>query len=252
MGSFKDISIDVLDEFKRLMEKDKFVSGMYSRARDGTPSYADAHAFAIHAAENLKKAYASKGLTTGSITVSDAIDYIEPISGMQNLVEDYAMIVQNSLNTSAGIGVKAVKADKSMDKKRLASLAERLSDGSDDEISKTINEATVQMSQSRVDDTIRSNAKLHYEMGFSPVLIREYEGPHREHTSHGEYGDKYAEYVDCEWCKSLAGTYDYADVKASGSDVYMRHEGCRCTVTYMPSKNVRNDMSASGNAFVRW
>lgn len=35
----------------------------------------------------------------------------------------------------------------------------------------------------------------------------------------------------CEWCKNLAGTYDYP---VENEDVYRRHERCRCTVDYDP------------------
>lgn len=36
----------------------------------------------------------------------------------------------------------------------------------------------------------------------------------------------------CNWCKNLAGTYEYPDNVPK--DVYRRHENCRCQVTYDP------------------
>ena len=75
-----------------------------------------------------------------------------------------------------------------------------------------------------------------------PQIIRTYEGPH----------DERGKMVDCEWCRDLEGTYDYEDVKASGSDVYKRHEGCRCTVSYVPGSKGSSQMRRKGNAFVRF
>ncbi len=51
----------------------------------------------------------------------------------------------------------------------------------------------------------------------------------------------------CEWCDNLAGTYTYPDVP---SDVYRRHENCRCTVIYDPadgSKTVQDMRSKKWN-----
>ena len=58
--------------------------------------------------------------------------------------------------------------------------------------------------------------------------------------------------VDCQWCKSLSGTFDYQAVRASGSDVYKRHESCRCVVTYIPDKGQNIKMRSRGNAFTRF
>lgn len=45
-----------------------------------------------------------------------------------------------------------------------------------------------------------------------------------------------AESGACKWCRALEGTYLYKDVKSTGSDVYRRHEFCRCIVTYENGK----------------
>jgi hypothetical protein len=72
-------------------------------------------------------------------------------------------------------------------------------------------------------------------MGLQAKIIRE-TGPAETRTiTRGKYTASYN--VPCPWCENLAGTYDYADVKATGSDVYRRHENCRCIVTYQQGAN---------------
>ncbi|MDY6065272.1 MAG: ADP-ribosyltransferase, partial [Finegoldia sp.] len=48
-------------------------------------------------------------------------------------------------------------------------------------------------------------------------------------------------YNACKWCRSLAGTYFYNEVKATGNDVWRRHRSCRCyVIDYHPGKKPRN------------
>ena len=39
----------------------------------------------------------------------------------------------------------------------------------------------------------------------------------------------------CDWCRRLAGTYDYADVRKTGHDVWKRHAYCDCRIEYVSS-----------------
>ena len=43
----------------------------------------------------------------------------------------------------------------------------------------------------------------------------------------------------CNWCKSLAGTYHYPDVP---TDVYKRHDRCKCSVAYDPGEGKKKDV----------
>ena len=65
------------------------------------------------------------------------------------------------------------------------------------------------------DDHIRHNADVRFRAGMGPKIVR---------TAH---------FNCCEWCSSLAGTYDYEDVRDPGNDVFRRHERCKCTVSYV-------------------
>ena len=39
----------------------------------------------------------------------------------------------------------------------------------------------------------------------------------------------------CDWCRRLAGTYDYADVRKTGHDVWKRNAYCDCRIEYVSS-----------------
>ena len=65
------------------------------------------------------------------------------------------------------------------------------------------------------DDHIRHNADKRFRAGMGPKIVRT------------------AAFNCCSWCSSLAGTYDYEDVRDTGNDVFRRHERCKCIVDYV-------------------
>lgn len=145
------------------------------------------------------------------------------------------------------MNINALTPDFNID--RVKGLAKAISEADDPaQVLAYFKEQVINFSQNIVDDSVKKNINFDAELGFKPQLIREYEGPHRQHTNHNDGG----ELVDCDWCLDLAGTYDYDEVRATGSDIYKRHDGCRCTVTYIPDKYSRSRMTAMGNAFTRY
>ena len=65
------------------------------------------------------------------------------------------------------------------------------------------------------------------EFGLEEKIIR-VSGGGAVRTSKGR---KYE--IPCEWCSSLAGTYNYP---GTPKEVFQRHEYCRCAVTYSTAK----------------
>lgn len=66
------------------------------------------------------------------------------------------------------------------------------------------------------DSFIQQNAELRANVGFKTYITRE---------THGKA---------CDWCNALSGTYRYGD---EPSDIYRRHDNCRCKVTYYSTKD---------------
>jgi len=84
-----------------------------------------------------------------------------------------------------------------------------------------LDDPIVNFSQSIVDDSIDKNAKFQSKVGLRPIIKRRTFG----HA--------------CEWCRNLAGTYEYRDAP---DDIYRRHQRCRCTVEYDPGNGRMQDV----------
>ncbi|MBO4861480.1 MAG: hypothetical protein J5535_01100, partial [Firmicutes bacterium] len=65
------------------------------------------------------------------------------------------------------------------------------------------------------------NADFHYKTGLSPKIVRT------------------AEAKCCDWCASLEGEYDYP---LEDTEVYRRHDNCRCIVEYKPGDGRKQDV----------
>lgn len=231
----------VVDSFYSKYNDNKKLSRLYQKVRDGTATYAQANEYAIEVGNILAKSYRAN-LPTETMDFETALKLLNnPMNNNYKLISSYCDSVQSILNGKYRMKVNTVIPD--VDQDRITGLAKAVSTAVDEvEAVKLFGEPIINYSQSVVDDVIRENAGFASDLGFSPQIIREYEGPHNER----------GHMVDCEYCQSLAGTYDYDDVKSSGSEVYKRHEGCRCTLTYIPNKGASSRMRTSGNAFVRY
>lgn len=237
---------NITDSFFKNYESDKKITALYKKIRDGTATYDDAGNFAVRVGNNLAKAYKSN-LELELMDYDSALYYLDaPLRNNYKLISDYSIKTQNILNKKFGINVNSLAPDLNVD--RIEGLAKAISEAETETgMMELFSESIINFGQNIVDDAIEKNASFDADLGFQPQIIRTYEGPHRQHTNHKDGG----EVVDCEWCLDLAGTYDYSEVKASGTDIYKRHDGCRCTLTYIPSKGNKKAMNRSGNAFIR-
>ena len=127
--------------------------------------------------------------------------------------------IQEKMNKDAGLGIKP-KSPK-FDYDRVQGMIKELEDHADNfsDIEKSFWDQLCNFSQSVVDQSIRDNMQLMARAGIRTQVIRQ------------------AEFKACEWCRDVAGTYDYADVKETGNDVWRRHENCRCTIDYVTDRN---------------
>lgn len=129
------------------------------------------------------------------------------------LISNFAVDVQTDLNRIAGLKLKGQKPELNQD--RIDGIINRISSGENfDDIKWLLDEPLINFSQSIVDDAIKTNVDFQFKAGLQPKITRRVSG----HA--------------CDWCKNLAGTYDYPyDIP---DDLYRRHERCRCTVEYNP------------------
>lgn len=205
-------------DFREGFDKSDLITKLYAKVRDGTATYKEANAFSIEVGELLAEAYSnnlsSEVLPDGKMYYNIAKRIIEPtVQNNYELITDITSLVQKALNDEAGIGIKPIVPELNED--RIKGIIDRISsEDIFDEIKWILEEPIVNLCQSIVDDSIRVNSEFHGKSGMSPKIIRKIAGN------------------CCEWCRKVAGTYDYPDVP---KDVYRRHQRCRCTVEYYPS-----------------
>lgn len=226
----------VLDEVTRYLNakkiKSKRLEDLTRLVREGKATYTQANEFALELGNLLSQAYKVNLPIETLFTYDEASRLInKPMRGVCEEIADYCEKVQGILNKRAGLGIKAIPPP--IEAERIDGIAKAISEAETAEKAASVFEETViTLSQHMVDSSVRENAKFHDSIGLKPQIIRKYEGGHFRR----------GKFVDCKWCKSLAGVYDYAEVSNKGNDVYRRHEGCRCTVEYIPTKGSKQDV----------
>lgn len=212
-------------DFQKNFDQSKRIQGLYDKIRDGTATYAEANDFSIETgsilADTFSKKISSEILPDGKMYYNIARQTIEAmLINNYDLISDMSCQVQNVLNQSAKIGIKAIKPE--LNQSRIDGIVNKVSDADDfDKVSWVLNEPVKNFSQSIVDDTIKVNAEFHGKSGMQPRIVRKVAGN------------------CCDWCKNLAGSYLYPDVP---QEVYQRHQYCRCTVEYDPGDGRRQNV----------
>lgn len=216
---------DIVPELLALIEKE-FDEGTYDSEilkkavkalNDEEATYKDANEFAIEVGVILalvfKKIITANRLPDGKLYYNIASRILNPTMGKNHeLISGYAADVQTVLNHKAGLRIKGLKPELNQD--RIDGIVDRVSSEDDfNKIKWMLDEPITNFSQSIVDDAVRTNIEFQAKAGLSPELKRIVVGD------------------CCDWCKALAGTYEYGD---EPEDVYRRHRFCRCRVEFHP------------------
>lgn len=225
----EDISPALLEQIQRsfqaAFDRDTQIQAVYQAIEAGTATYAQANEFAVRVGELLAEAFgenlSSAALPDGRMYYNIAQSVLTPTFRRNyELITGVTTSVQETLNTAAGLGIKAQVPAFNQD--RLDGIINRVSsEESFDDVSWILQEPVVNFSQSVVDDSIRVNAEFQTGAGLRPKIVRTLRGK------------------ACDWCRALAGTYTYPDVP---KDVYRRHENCRCTVEYDPNTGIHQNV----------
>lgn len=202
----------------------------------GTATYKEADQYAVAVGDSLARAYAEEItadlLPDGHMDKDTANTIVRPMLEQDHeIIAEYTEAVQKELNEGAGLGLNPVVPE--VDQNRIQGLIDRIAETEDyDSISWILWEPVRNFSQNVVDEFARLNFEYQSNSGLSPKIIRTAEPPGTRSVKRGK--KTYTYKVPCKWCANLAGTYNYEKVRATGSDVYRRHEGCRCLVLYSP------------------
>ncbi|MHC5375748.1 hypothetical protein ACYSNU_18480 [Enterococcus sp. LJL120] len=216
---------DIVPELLELIEKEFNTKTLQSAKlkkalnllKSKKVNYLDVNDFAVEVGEILSDVF--KSTITADVLPDNKMYYNiaerilnNRLKNNYDLISSYANDVQTILNHEAGLKLKAQSPVLNQD--RIDGLVNKLTEYDDFELAKwLLDDPIVNFSQSVVDDAIKTNADFHFNAGLSPKITRRVFG----HA--------------CEWCRNLAGTYDY---HSEPDDIYRRHERCRCTVEYNP------------------
>ena len=223
----KDIAPGLLELIEKEFDEKTLSSSKIKKAlqslKDNKATYEDANEFAIEVGEILsdvlKKNINIKILPDGKMYYNIADRILNPtMSKNYNLISDFTTDIQTELNHQAGLSIKGQKAE--LNQSRIDGIIERVSNEDNfDDIKWILDEPIVNFSQSIVDDMVRTNAEFQAKAGLYPTIVRK---PDRN---------------PCNWCKGLVGEYEYNDVSGQGSDVFRRHDYCKCVVIFEHKKS---------------
>ena len=210
--------------FKGYVMRDRQLSQISNRIRDGTADFRDAHSYAERLGEDLSRALVNnltpETLPNGTLYYNIAQRTVIPgLQNNYNLVNDAAEAIQKALDLKNKIGLGAVRADFPLE--RINGLIDKMTQEPlpVDMVIRWLQEPIVNNSEAFADDFVRSNASFRSKAGLKSTITR------------------IADPKCCDWCAALEGTYEYGKEPA---DIYRRHEFCRCTVTYQSEKTSQN------------
>lgn len=154
----------------------------------------------------------------------------KPLRADYDIVSEFTASVQTAMNEKAGIGIAAQIP--AFDESRAAGLIELVSNAERYAgIEPMFLQSIINFSQYYADASARENAAFQYEAGLNPKIVRKLESSMVRYYKPRGGKKTYSYKIPCEWCRNLAGEYDYP---VEDSDVYRRHRDCRCTVEFVP------------------
>lgn len=224
----KDVVPDLVKSidkaFKIHTENDKTLSRVTKRIRDGTATQEDGHLYALRVGRDSSKALqdvlTAENLPDGTLYYNIATRTVIPtLETNQALVNEAAAEIQKSIDAKAKISLNAIRPK--FPQERIEGLIEKMTadDITLEQALAWIREPIVNNSEAFYDDFIRENAEFRSGAGLKTKITR------------------IAEANCCPWCAALEGSWEYGN---EPSEVYARHEFCRCSVTYQSEKTSQN------------
>lgn len=209
---------DIKDEFITKVKNDKRAQAIVKEVEAGLGTYATAADFSIRVGQclaDILRKYAPLEM----ISEWDVENLIPGSLGRcQQLVTTICRAVQESLNLDAGLHLKYIQPE--FDRDRCWGMVNELLEHENfADIEASFYDQLVNFNQNVVDESIRTNARMLNNAGISSKVIRT------------------PDFRACAWCREVAGTYDYEEVKGTGDDVWRRHENCRCIIDYVTERN---------------
>lgn len=241
-----DIAPELLEliqnEFKKNFDADKEIQRIYKLIQSASIEYDEANKFAIRCGEllsdALNKFVTVDALPEGKMWYNIAQKIMQPtLENNYNLINDVCNYAQQTINGISKVTMNYVVPP--INQNKIDGFIDKLSSDDFENVQWMLGEPVVNYSQSVVDDAIRTNMDFHVKSGLTPRIRRTLDSAETRTVTRGKQRIKYS--VPCDWCKALAGTYDYGDMDTFIYDnIFRRHENCRCTVEYINDKKAQD------------
>lgn len=214
MVTYEDIKGPFLDA----LAADARAQNLLALINSGRGTYSTASAYAARVGECLARVLREYAPET-SIADWDIENLLPKSLGLDHaIVSEACRTVQENMNADAELGMRYVEPK--FDKDRCYGMVEELRENPEfTNIEDTFYDQIANFSQNVVDESIRSNASVMSRVGIESKVVR------------------VAEFKACAWCREVAGTYNYDEVRGTGNDVWRRHENCRCTIDFVTERN---------------
>ena len=213
----------ILKKYGKDAADSRTIQVLLERVQAGRATYPDAQKFAIETGKILTDAfreYLPEALQDGYLfrELADVLVRV-PMETAGRDVAQVATAVQNTLNESAGIGIRAIVPDINQD--QIEGIITGIVNTPMVNGEELFLDQVASFFEGYVDDFVHDNAQFQSDAGLSPTIQR----------------IAYAKC--CEWCSQLAGTYPYTHVSDRGNDVWRRHNNCHCQIIYNPAGSKR-------------
>lgn len=229
-----DVAPELLEQieraFNRRYQNNKRIDSLLLKMSSGAATQAHIHDYALETGKCLRDALKSvlgpSALPDGTLYYNIANRTIKPALERNHVrIVDYAVEVQEALYGADGIGLGAVRPDFATD--RADGLIDKVSGLTAEEAAPWLDEPLLNFCEKVADDFIFTNARAMYSAGFD-VSVSRRTASHALIKPKGKTGYE----IPCKWCEGLQGDYDYYEVYGKGDDVWRRHTGCRCLITF--------------------
>lgn len=226
-------------DFAKRLTKAEALPLLMEKIRGGTATHSDGQEFAQLRGEVLSETFQDiitpEALPGGRFYWNIAQRTVRPmLEANYEAINDAGQMIQAGIDKRDGLSLKALRGV--FAEGRVRGLIEKLTDDNTptEEALRFLGEPVVNCSEAFYDDFIAANASARYRMGMNVTITRELGPAERRSYRAGRRTRAYN--IPCAWCQSLAGVYNYADLR-QGSDVWKRHESCRCTISMTSARN---------------
>ncbi|MDR3304406.1 MAG: hypothetical protein LBS85_00025 [Clostridiales Family XIII bacterium] len=204
-------------------------------ARSGKATHLETQRLAARLAEitseSLTRSIFPDTLPNGCFYYNIGQRTVIPLIGMSHdLTMSTASLIQAVLNKNTGIGLKAVTPP--LNSGVVNGILNQLTNAGDDytKILSILGEPVRNTIAHFGNDFVKANADFQRRAGLQPQIERQ---------AHGS--------KTCAWCRGLVWSGDYGDEPA---DFYRKHDYCRCTVLFTPSKDGNVKQNAHSKKWV--